>query len=282
MNTLPSEKLSKTLPETSLYARRRITPNLLKALESKGVIVDDIDVKKKYSEKELTEVLLKNNTCTKSTLQDEIIQALGKSFDYKYAHYDYCHDARGVVENWQEDFFNVINQLNLNPDYNRLQKVIVVGAGNGEEGEHLYKDVNDLTLVDIAPESLRIAASKITHAKTICNSASLLKDVETEKYDLYVSLRTYNSAYFDLDASVKEAKRVLVDGGAIIISVANGFLDAKGNVIRGLINGKSNDVSEDVAWSKAIEIIRLLNKYKFDNPDYLVSGTEIYIFAKRK
>ena len=116
-----------------------------------------------------------------------------------------------------------------------IKKILDVGVGSGNEATILFSNCKDITFVDIAPIGLQKIKDKIKHAKIINSMAENLPFLD-DTYDLYVSLRTYNSSFFDVKKSLAEAYRVLNHNGAIIISIANGFLNNKeNNIISGLI-----------------------------------------------
>ena len=106
---------------------------------------------------------------------------------------------------------------------------------------------------------------------------TLLSD---DSYDLYVSLRTYNSSFFDIKKAISEANRVLKSNAGIIISIANGFLDSTRNcIIPGLLIPGTNFV--DVY--RGIDMAKKLSTYfvtmGFKEIQILPTNIEIYLSA---
>lgn len=101
-----------------------------------------------------------------------------------------------------------------------------------------------------------------------------------DSFDLYVSLRTYNSSFFNVKKSLSEAYRVLKNNGAIIISIANGFFNVKdNNIISGLIIPGLDYI--DIY--RGIDIVRKLSQEfsnnNFKNIQIHTTKEEIYLTA---
>lgn len=101
--------------------------------------------------------------------------------------------------------------------------ILNVGVGGGHEAIALFSNCTHVTFVDIVQSSLERIKEHIPLSKIIVSSAGSLFSIPDNSYDLYVSLRTYNSSFFDIKEAISEAHRVLKTDAVIIISVANGF-----------------------------------------------------------
>lgn len=99
-------------------------------------------------------------------------------------------------------------------------------------------------------------------------------------YDLYVSLRTYNSSFFDIKEALLEAYRVLKYNGVIIISVANGFLYSEQNcIIPGLILPGTEFIDIYRGMDTTKQICTELIHAGFKNIQIFPTNTEIYLSA---
>ena len=177
----------------------------------------------------------------------------------------------------EKNFISICDKI-FNGSINNL-KVLNVGVGSGTEATILFSNCKDITFVDIAPSGLKKIKDKLPQSKIINSSAESLPFLE-DTYDLYVSLRTYNSSFFEVKKSLSEAYRVLKHNGSIIISIANGFLDSKkNNIISGLIiHGL-----EFIDIYKGIDMIRDLarefSNNNFKNINIYTAKEEIYLTA---
>lgn len=146
----------------------------------------------------------------------------------------------------------------------------------------MFNDVKDLTLVDIGCNSLKKAQELIPHAKTIKSGAENLDQIATNSKEVYVSLRTYQSSYFDVDKSIREAYRILEPGGIIILSVANGFIGENYELIPGLVIPKTNIVDKNRPFEIVDKIRRRLNISGFESVGIRTGYAEIYIYGRRR
>jgi ubiquinone/menaquinone biosynthesis C-methylase UbiE len=207
-------------------------------------------------------------------------EALALGYDKRYSEMSVTTDERSVnTKQFTDSFTDILRQLNILNDY-RNQSVVVVGVGNGIEGKMLYSDINDLSIIDIAPNSLYQAQQLLPQAKAFQERAEQLTSIPDNVFDLYISLRTYQSTYFDIPVSLQEAKRILKDNGIIIISIACGYLNNENKFVYGLLNPYSG-ILEDNRPSLFLNIIEQhLIQLKFIILGVKKTQTEIFIYAK--
>ena len=110
------------------------------------------------------------------------------------------------------------------------------------------------------------------------NSLIEVDNTANEYYDIYISLRTYNSSFFDITKAIIEAKRIMKHGAIIIISVANGFLSSeKKCIIPGLLIPGTEFVDIYRGMEMTRKIKREYLKAGFKNIQLIPTNTEIYI-----
>ena len=107
-----------------------------------------------------------------------------------------------------------------------------------------------------------------------------MSSIPDNSHDLYVSLRTYNSSFFDIKEAILEAHRVLKPNAIIIISVANGFLYPEENCI---ISGLIIPGTEFIDIYRSMDTIKLIRtefiQAGFKNIKFFSTNTELYISA---
>lgn len=212
------------LPSTSLYVTTRVSDIILRKLKAAGVDLESLPSDDEYSLRDLAAYVHgkgKFGQSRKETLEF-LASARGDAFDQKYSTYTYDHDARKIEERWKREFVGILKRFKI---YNHMKRRILnVGIGNGLEGVGLLESCEHLVGVDIAPESISRAQARFPRAKMVVGAAESLSEIPDGSVDIYVSLRTYQSAFFDVQESVREAYRVLAPGGTMLVSVANAYL----------------------------------------------------------
>ncbi len=205
-----------------------------------------------------------------------------KYFTEKYLNYSYRNDLRGIIHHWSIEFFSIINLLSIDL---RSSIILDVGVGNGLEIPFLFKEIKELIAVDISKVMLEELKKKDPYVKVVHNPAENLDDIDTNSIDLYISLRTYQSSLFDINQSLREMQRVLKQKGAVILSIANGFvneIEGRKKIIRGLlIPGGTGLVDKDVPLKIAKNIIWKLNQIGFEYTGIKSEKTDVYIWGQK-
>ena len=141
----------------------------------------------------------------------------------------------------------------------------------------------NITFVDIAPNGLEKIKKKIPDSQVVISRAENLSTLSDNSYELYVSLRTYNSSFFDVRQALEEASRVLKHNAVIIISIANGFLCPEQKII---ISGLIFPGTEFVDIYRGFDMIKNLSneflKEGFCNVQVFPTNGEIYLSALKK
>lgn len=265
------------LKNCSYFSTKRIGNLLVERLKEKGFYFSTNEIYANKQIVELTKLLINKYNLEYDKAMKLISDGLKYAFNEKYSSYNYSDDVRSLDSNWKDNFITICESL-INRSIND-EKILDVGVGSGTEATILFSDCNDITFVDIAPIGLQKIKNKMKHAKIINSMAENLPFLE-DTYDLYVSLRTYNSSFFNVKKSLSEAYRVLKPNGAIIVSIANGFLNSRdNNIISGLIVPGLDFI--DIY--RGIDIVRKLSQEfsdnKFKNIQIHTTKEEIYLTA---
>lgn len=257
----------------------------IKIPNSENITLDDV----------IAIAMAKTSKYSKEGLEHAFFGVLGDAYDDKYKDRKNKDDVRGYKStisrnSWKVCFNKCLKHIGITKEKYYQSNVIVVGIGNGEEGKDLEYDKivqnGKLCIVDIALESLQKAYDDLFVDGGKCikinQPAQNMSSVPSASQDIYISTMTYQSTFFDIDKALYEAIRVLKSDGKIIISVVNGYLNEKGNYVRGLtkFNSKTIDQKKPVRIINHIkEKLKLLGNYSIRTYE---SDSEIFLCAHIK
>lgn len=262
----------------SYYSSKRISKLLIEELQRNGFFLTENDIKNNKSVEKISNFISEKYNIDYSIIKDLIIKCLSNSFNSKYSSYDYSNDARGLCESWIYNFRMIYNKIEQQSISDKA--IINVGVGSGNEAIKLFADCNNILFVDIAKNGLEKIKKIIPNSKIMVSRAEDLKNIKDNSFDLYISLRTYNSSFFDIDLAIKEAKRVLKMKGKIILSISNGFLSNKENkIIPGLIVPNTNFVDIYRGLDNAQLLIKSLKVFGFSDIKCYITNEEIYLVS---
>ncbi|MFI8932563.1 methyltransferase domain-containing protein [Streptomyces sp. NPDC053474] len=260
------------------YSTHRISEAVSTELSSRGFGLSRRDVNANRGRIALASLICQRYGIERKEADRAVNDALSAAFDAKYGAYDYAYDARAANLRWTDDFISVYGRSSSRPL--SAVSILNVGVGSGYEAAALFSDCPQITFVDIAERGLANISSRIPSSRTIVSSAEDLSALPDNSYDLYVSLRTYNSSFFDTSAAASEAHRVLKPGGTLIVSIANGFLSPqRGRVVPGLIIPGTDFVDLYRGMDTVSLIGTELGSAGFKDIRVFPRSTEIYLSA---
>lgn len=267
-----------SLKYSPYYSENRISNLVINTLAQKGLVVSKEELNVNKQESSLASLL-----CTKFGIEyAEAVRtvhgAISKAFNSKYGTYKYSDDARSLDLNWKENFKSFYKMSSVLPI--STHTILNVGVGSGHEAIALFSDCPHITFVDIAQAGLEHIKKKLPLSKTLIASADDLSPIPNNIFDLYISLRTYNSSFFNIKKALLEAHRILKPNAIIIISVANGFLcPERHSIIPGLII-KGTDFVDIYRGMDMVKLIYSeLVQLKFENIQFYPTNTEIFLSA---
>lgn len=260
------------------YSTKRISSLVLQKLSDSGISISKKEIDSNRQSNKLARYIVNKLGLTYQNVEQLINKILSDAFNEKYSLYNYADDARSIEGDWKNDFLTVYSKATDKPL--ECNRVLNVGVGSGNEAKMLFSHCKDITFVDIAQDGLKKIEKIFPHSNTLASRAENLSQLASNDYDLYVSLRTYNSSFFNLRQAISEAYRVLKPNAIIIISIANGFLNAEQKQI---IPGLLIPGSEFVDIYRGIDMMKSLSeefaKKGFCNIQVYVTNTEIYMSA---
>lgn len=263
------------------YSKKRIGKLIIDNLKLGGYEISKEELNINKDKNSLVNLLQKKYRIEYLKALHLVEESIAKAFDIKYATYNYIEDVRSIDLEWKKDFVLFYKKSKTEPVF--TNKIINVGIGGGIEAATLFSDCLNITFVDIAQDSLRKIKINFPHSNIINSSADNLTTIPDDSFDMYVSLRTYNSSFFNIRKAVCEAYRVLKPNGLIIISIANGFLS---NEYHNIIPGLIIPGTEFVDIYRGLDVVKLIRTELigsgFKNIQIQRTDTEIYISAIAK
>jgi nucleoside phosphorylase/ubiquinone/menaquinone biosynthesis C-methylase UbiE len=276
------ESSSSELSKANYYARFDATKTMTEALRKKlRVDLTGIDLGASLTLSDF-ESLCVARGADRIRTRAVLSETREEYFTGKYLNYSYEDDLRGLIPTWAHEVRDILLDVGIDP---KRCTVIDVGIGNGLEAPYIFMDVRRLIGVDVSRKSLAKARATFLELECHDDAAENLRHIKTSSADVYVSLRTYQSSFFDVSAALREAQRVLRSRGLLIVSVANGFVDIESGskkVIRGLlVPGTRRVIDRNSPRKLADQIVQKLEDLGFEGVSYKSTKTDIYIWGQR-
>ena len=267
-----------SIKHCSYYSENRISNLVIEKLTSRGYTVSKEELKTNKQKQALASLISDRYKIDYSEAINVVYNVISEAFDSKYGRYNYQNDARILDSEWRERFISFYDESSSKNIFSN--NIINVGVGGGHEALELFSNCKSITFVDIAQEGLKKIKEHIPLSNIIVASADNLSHIADNSYDLYVSLRTFNSSFFDIKEAISEANRVLKSNAVIIISVANGFLcNEQQSVIPGLIISGTDFVDIYRGMDTIKQMSADFQNVGFRNIRCVPTNTEIYMSA---
>ena len=201
------------------------------------------------------------------------------AYEEKYAQRSQKEDERyRAFEEWEAELNTLLRHVGIR-DLGRC-RAINVGIGNGLEKPFFYKDFKQLVGVDLSAKALARAAQGIANLDTHRAEAEELQGVASHAFDLYLSLRTYQSSFFDIGDALFAACRVLDNGGRAVISIPYVYFD-QGRLLNGLLRPGGHDLDPDLPYEIADAVRRGLQNLGFEQLGMHTGLFEIYVYGTK-
>lgn len=210
-------------------------------------------------------------------------------FDQKYGAWNEDLDERYAlgIDKWNEEFLFILEKFGITFE----STLLCVGIGCGLEGRDIYRKFQRLLAVDLSAKAVLKAKQSFPDAEIVEAEAEDLprgfRDV-----DVYISLKTYSSSFFDIDQSIKSCSERVRSGGIAIISVPKGYLTESGFIAglsRTIYNlhsarerGTYNVPDKMYCFELLQKIVYYLHLRLFYNIHVLTGITEHYIIAFKR
>ena len=272
------ENSTQSINNNPYYSTMRITNMLLENLAKNGFILTKTEINNNKTVEKLSQYISKKYKCDYLEIYTIVTKCLSTCFNNKYSSYDYSKDAIGINDSWIFNFLSIYKKIETKPIENL--KIIDIGVGSGNEASQLFSTCKNITFVDIAKDGLEKIKKQIPFANIVLARAESLTKLIKEEFDLYISLRTYNSSFFDTGLALREARKILKRNGKIIISISNGFLYLEQNkIIPGLIIPGIDFVDIYRGLDMAKVLAKQLMQINFTDIRYFITNEEIYVVA---
>ena len=253
----------------------------MEKLQEKGIFISKEELQSNKQIEKLIQLIVEKYKFNIDDASKLVNLVMSEAFDEKYATYNYSDDARSLSVDWKNNFLMIYNKLLLSSLENK--DILDVGVGSGNEAIALFSDCSNITFVDIAPNGLKKIKKQIPKSNIVVSRAEKLVTLINNSYDMYISLRTYNSAFFNVKQAISEAYRVLKKDGIIIISIANGFLCPENQyIIPGLIIPGTEFVDIYRGFDMIEKLSRELWNNSFEDIQFFPTKVELFLTAKAK
>lgn len=263
------------------YSAKRISNIVMGKLQEKGIFISKEELQSNKQIEKLIQLIVEKYKFNIDDASKLVNLVMSEAFDEKYATYNYSDDARSLSVDWKNNFLMIYNKLLLSSLENK--DILDVGVGSGNEAIALFSDCSNITSVDIAPNGLKKIKKQIPKSNIVVSRAEKLVTLINNSYDMYISLRTYNSAFFNVKQAISEAYRVLKKDGIIIISIANGFLCPENQyIIPGLIIPGTEFVDIYRGFDMIEKLSRELWNNSFEDIQFFPTKVELFLTAKAK
>ena len=263
------------------YSAKRISNIVMEKLQEKGIFISKEELQSNKQIEKLIQLIVEKYKFNIDDASKLVNLVMSEAFDEKYATYNYSDDARSLSVDWKNNFLMIYNKLLLSSLENK--DILDVGVGSGNEAIALFSDCPNITFVDIAPNGLKKIKKQIPKSNIVVSRAEKLVTLINNSYDMYISLRTYNSSFFNVKQAISEAYRVLKKDGIIIISIANGFLCPENQyIIPGLIIPGTEFVDIYRGFDMIEKLSRELWNNSFEDIQFFPTKVELFLTAKAK
>lgn len=259
------------------YSEKRISEFVKEQLSKYGLDISKEEINNNKTKDKLITLLINKYNYSIKDAHYIVNASLSNAFNKKYSLYDYKNDVRSINDKWSNNFYKACKVLSCDL-FN--ENIIDIGVGSGNEASILFKDCKCITFVDIAPDGLKKVKNIIPQSKIIVSSAENLEMINNNEYDIYISLRTFNSSFFNIEKALNEAKRILKTNSRIMISIANGFLSSNSSIITGLIIPGTEFVDIYKGLDSVKYLSHIMYRLGFEEFKLLTTNEELYLLAK--
>jgi SAM-dependent methyltransferase len=210
------------------------------------------------------------------------------AFDVKYGDLQIEDDERYNlgIESWTTEFTDLLK--NYGVDFG--SKLVNVGLGPGLEGRGIYDQFPEFIGVDLSRSALEAAKMVFPNLTPAPGDAENLPRA-ADGSNVYISLKTFSSSFFDIDRSVRSCARCLRPNGIAVISVPRGYYK-EGRLIPGLsptnydlalaIDGQFYGVPERLLPLRLVnDISGSLYRWLFGDIQVHTGRHEFYVFARK-
>ncbi|MBC6356724.1 methyltransferase domain-containing protein [Lactobacillus helsingborgensis] len=274
------DKSMQNIQAVPLYYKNSISKSVINELEANGLTISAKELRENNTNELLATLISQKYNLDYSSCFKKINGIVSSVFNQKYGSYSYSNDSRLLDNSWITIFKELILKQTQDKNFLTEANIVNVGVGGGNEAQLLFSNGSNITFIDIAQDGLKKVKKKFPAAKTVMSSATDLHFLPNQSQDLYVSLRTFNSSFFDMKRATREAFRILKDKSPIIISIANGFLNKiPPRIISGLILPGTKFVDIYRGFDTCNFLSSFFKRIGFKDVQIVPTNTEIFLSA---
>ncbi|HKY34697.1 MAG TPA: TIR domain-containing protein [Polyangiaceae bacterium] len=275
----PGRNPLQLLPRTSLHARKRVRDFMIAQLKQTQIDLGDV-----WRTETATLRLLERRCQLRYPqawdLRDQLAGARSRAYGEKYALRTDAEDERHAnFAEWEAELSGLLRHIGISEAGSA--RVINVGIGNGTERPSIYQSFAELVGVDIAEEILTQARTRLPNLRPVITPAEDLATIPSASYDLYISLRAFQSTLFDVEEALFQAWRVLAPGGRCLVSISDAHTSDHG-LVRGILQGAGLEPDLNLPYLITDKIRRALSyDFGFREIGVRTGLYEVYVYGRK-
>lgn len=221
----------------------------------------------------------KDQMFIESTFIEIMQRARRIAFNKKYSDYDYNkNDARTLCD-WKKIIKDRLENLLNNSCSNK--NILGIGSNDGSELLDIFENQeNKYTVVDISDLAIKKGETKFPNISfKQGDMESLNRLVDKESFDICLCLRSIQSRGVFRNNAIIQMMKTLKQGGVLMISIPNGYLDKEQKFKKGLYDYRIKSIVQDRPITLIQKIYKKLTDLHFNNVGVQSIDSEILVWG---
>lgn len=216
-----------------------------------------------------------------SSVTEIFEQARITAFNDKYGNYDYSLDIRNKYRDWYKDIVRIINEHF--PSKKSLN-ILDVGGNSGLELQEIFGNIGkncSFSVLDLSDEAIHLGQKQYSNITFYHGNMENSFPFKT-KFDICLCLRAIQSRGVTRQDALIQMISHVKPGGLLILSIPDGYVNASGEIIRGLYDHRTKAFLHDRPLTLAEKISKKMHDYGFEHTMLCSSDTEIFVWGRKE